>query len=132
MARKLIKVVLMSLGMAVGSSMVQAEPLDNTKAWSQRMVESEMVRFPEAWMMDWDEKPTWDYVHGLNLLGFTRVYEQTGDQRYFDYLKGYYDTLIDDKGNIATYKKEKFNIDMINAGKVLFFLYDQPGDKKYL
>ena len=56
MARKLIKVVLMSLGMAVGSSMVQAEPLDNTKAWSQRMVESEMVRFPEAWMMDWDEK----------------------------------------------------------------------------
>lgn len=132
MARKLIKVVLMSLGMAVGSGMVQAEPLDNTKAWSQRMVESEMVRFPEAWMMDWDEKPTWDYVHGLNLLGFTRVYEQTGDQRYFDYLKGYYDTLIDDKGNIATYKKEKFNIDMINAGKVLFFLYDQTGDKKYL
>ena len=24
-------------------------PLDNTQSWSMRMIESEMVRFPEAW-----------------------------------------------------------------------------------
>ena len=40
--------------------------LDNTKPWSIRMIESEMTRFPEAWQIDWDEKPQWDYVHGLN------------------------------------------------------------------
>ncbi|WP_229681018.1 glycoside hydrolase family 88/105 protein [Alteromonas lipolytica] len=110
----------------------QTGPLDNTKPWYQRMAESEMERFPQAWMMDWDKEPTWDYVHGLNLLGFARVYEKTGDKRYFDYLKGYYDTLIDKDGNIATYRRDKFNIDMLNAGKVLFFLYDQTGDNKYM
>ena len=48
--------------------------LDNTQPWSVRMAESEMVRFPEAWMIDWDEEPQWDYVHGLNLLAFSKLY----------------------------------------------------------
>lgn len=132
MIKQLTRTTLLLLLFVTTAVFGQADPLDNTKPWYQRMVESEMVRFPQAWMMDWDKAPTWDYVHGLNLLGFARVYEKTGDKRYFDYLKGYYDELIDDQGNIATYKTEKFNIDMLNAGKVLFFLYDQTGDQKYM
>lgn len=75
-------------------------------------------------MMDWDKEFIWDYVYGLNLLGFVWVYEKIGDKCYFDYFKGYYDEFIDEQGNIVIYKIEKFNIDMFNVGKVLFFLYD--------
>ena len=132
MIRQVMRTALVALLFITTATAAQTDTLDNTKPWYQRMVESEMVRFPEAWMMDWDKEPTWDYVHGLNLLGFARVYEKTGDKRYFDYLKGYYDELIDEQGNIDTYKREKFNIDMLNAGKVLFFLYDQTGDEKYM
>ena len=132
MIGQVVRKMLVSLLFITTAAGAQTDSLDNTKPWYQRMVESEMVRFPEAWMMDWDKAPTWDYVHGLNLLAFSRVYEKTGDKRYFEYLKGYYDTLIDDQGNIKTYVREKFNIDMINAGKVLFFLYDQTGDQKYM
>ena len=105
--------------------------LDNTQPWSVRMAESEMVRFPEAWMIDWDEEPQWDYVHGLNLLAFSKLYEKTGDQKYFTYIKNYYDRFVNEDGTINTYVRSKFNIDMINPGKVLFFLYDQTGDEKY-
>ncbi|QJR81111.1 glycoside hydrolase family 88 protein [Alteromonas pelagimontana] len=105
--------------------------LDNTAKWSVRMAESEMVRFPEAWMIDWDEEPQWDYVHGLNLLAFSRLYEKTGDERYFKYIKNYYDRFVNSDGSIKTYDINKFNIDMINPGKVLLFLYDQTGDSRY-
>jgi len=105
--------------------------LDNTQPWSVRMAESEMVRFPEAWMIDWDEKPQWDYVHGLNLLAFSKLYEQSGEQKYLDYIKAYYDRFVNEDGTINTYVRSKFNIDMVNPGKVLFFLYDQTGDEKY-
>lgn len=132
MPRIVIKLIVVWLMVLLADSAHAKEVLDNTKPWSERMVESEMVRFPQAWMMDWDEEPTWDYVHGLNLLGFARVYEKTGDGRYLNYLKGYYDTLIDEQGNIATYSGEKYNIDMLNAGKVLFFLYDKTGEQKYM
>lgn len=106
-------------------------PLDNTQSWSMRMIESEMVRFPEAWQIDWDEKPQWDYVHGLNLLAITEVYQDTKDPRLLSYVKGYYDMLVQQDGSIKTYDINKFNIDMINPGKVLFFLYEETGNPKY-
>jgi len=90
-----------------------------------------MVRFPEAWQIDWDEEPQWDYVHGLNLHAISHIYQQTKDLRYLNYVKAYYDLFIDEDGNIKTYDQEKYNIDMINPGKVLFFLYDVTGDNKY-
>jgi len=106
-------------------------PLDNTQPWSIRMIESEMVRFPEAWQIDWDETPQWDYVHGLNLLAITEVYQDTKDPRLLSYVKGYYDMLVQEDGSIETYDINKFNIDMINPGKVLFFLYEETGNPKY-
>ncbi|MCG7814852.1 glycoside hydrolase family 88 protein, partial [Alteromonas sp. MCA-1] len=106
-------------------------PLDNTQSWSMRMIESEMVRFPEAWQIDWDEKPQWDYVHGLNLLAITEVYQDTKDPRLLSYVKGYYDMLVQQDGSIKTYDINKFNIDMVNPGKVLFFLYEETGNPKY-
>ena len=106
--------------------------LDNTAPYSVRIAESEMLRFPQAYMIDWKDKPKWDYVHGLNLLAFSKLYTKTKDQRYFKYIKDYYDTLITKDGSIKTYDIKKYNIDMINAGKVLFFLYDETADTRYL
>ena len=105
--------------------------LDNTKPWSIRMIESEMTRFPEAWQIDWDEKPQWDYVHGLNLLAITEVYKKTKNPDYLRYVEGYYDMLVNEDGSIKTYVKEKYNIDMVNPGRVLFFLYETTGNVKY-
>lgn len=100
--------------------------------WSERMALSEMHRSPESYMIDDRTVAKWDYVHGLVLTGFESLYKKTNDQKYYDYVKAYADKLIDSTGAIATYEMSKYNIDMIEAGKILFNLYEVSKDEKYL
>lgn len=106
--------------------------VSDTLKWSERMALSVMKRHPKAFQIDDKEEPKWDYVHGLVLTGFEKLYEKTGNQNYYNYLKEYVDTLVDSTGTIATYKFSNYNIDMIEAGKLLFKLYDTTKDVKYL
>lgn len=105
--------------------------VSDTLKWSERMALSVMKRNPKAFQIDGKEEPKWDYVHGLVLTGFEKLYEKTGNPIYNDYIKEYVDTLIDSTGTIATYKFTNYNIDMIEAGKLLFDLYDDTKDEKY-
>lgn len=99
--------------------------------WSIWMAESEMQRHPHAYLIDWRTAARWDYTHGLELMAFAKLYQKTGDTRYFNYIKEYVDSLVMDDGTIKTYQQSKYNIDMLNAGKLLFFMYDETGNKKY-
>ena len=103
----------------------------NSPLWSVRMAESEMVRNPALWMVDFVTEKKWNYTHGLMGLAFIKLSEATGDERYFSYAKGFADSLIDKNGNIYKYKKENYNLDQINPGKMLFPLYDRTRDPRY-
>ena len=100
--------------------------------WSVRMANSIMARNSKAFQIDQKEEPKWDYVHGLVLLAFQQLSDKTGDEKYYDYGKTYVDTLVQSDGSITRYKFEDYNIDMINAGKLLFDIYDKTEDAKYL
>jgi unsaturated rhamnogalacturonyl hydrolase len=99
--------------------------------WSVRMAESEMVRNPSIWMVDFVTEKKWNYTQGLMGLAFMRLKEATGDERYYNYAKGYADSLIDENGNIYNYKKDNYNLDQINPGKMFFPLYDRTKDPRY-
>jgi unsaturated rhamnogalacturonyl hydrolase len=73
----------------------------------------------------------WDYEYGLMLNAVDRVWKITGDGKYYDYIKSNVDRFVDDEGNIRTYKIEEYNLDQINAGRILFIMYDKTGDEKY-
>lgn len=100
--------------------------------WSVRMAESEMKRFPSLWMVDFQKEKRWNYTQGLEGLAFLRLSEATGDKRYFDYARGFADSLIDANGRILGYRMSNFNIDQVNPGRMLFILYDRTKDKRYL
>ncbi|MAZ27723.1 MAG: glycosyl hydrolase family 88 [Cytophagaceae bacterium] len=100
--------------------------------WSVRMANSIMKRNTSAFQIDQKKEPKWDYVHGLVLLAFQQLSDKTGDEKYYDYGKTYVDTLVQSDGSITRYKFEDYNIDMINAGKLLFDIYDKTEDAKYL
>lgn len=102
-----------------------------TLPWSVRMADSEMNRNPEPWMIDFRETPKWEYTQGLVLKAILQVWQATGDEKYFRYVKTYYDQFIDTDGNIMTYDLDEYNIDRINPGKVLFSLYQKSGDEKF-
>lgn len=100
-----------------------------TKYYVQ-MAESEMKRNPESWMVDFSPKLKWDYCHGFELQAIYKVWEKTNDKKYFDYVKSYADTIIDENGKIFGYKPQEYNIDRVNPGKMLFLLYDATKDVK--
>lgn len=110
----------------------QADAFQETPCYIQ-MLESEMIRNPEAYTLDFETRPKWNYTHGLVLMAARKVWEKTSDQRYFDYMKTYYDSMIDQDGNILhNYRIENFNIDHIKPGINLFDLYEETGDDRYL
>lgn len=100
--------------------------------WSERMMLSEMKRFPEAWMLDFHKTPKWSYPNGLVLKGAEEVYKKTGKKEYFDYIKGYADEMVNADGSIKTYDIKKYNIDMLNSGNMLLYLYSVDKQDKYL
>lgn len=124
-------VLLLASAFAVHSHATDNRVLDNLLPMPERMAQSEMQRNPQAWSIDWRTYPRWTYTHGLVLLSFAKVYEKTGKIEYFNYIQNYVDSLINEHGDIATYDINKYNIDMVNPGKLLFFMYQQTGKNKY-
>lgn len=102
-----------------------------TDPYYMRMADSEMKRNPESWMVDFSDKIKWNYTHGLEMQAMIRVWEKSGDEKYFNYAKNYADTMINEDGTIKTYRLERYNIDHINPGKILFPIYRKMGDPKY-
>lgn len=106
--------------------------LSNQLKWSERMALSIMKRAPEAWQIDNHPEPKWDYKIGMILTAYEKLYKQTQNQNYFEYIKQYADALIDKNGNFQKFDSQEYSLDFINAGKILFNLYNTTKEKKYL
>jgi unsaturated rhamnogalacturonyl hydrolase len=73
----------------------------------------------------------WTYDHGLVLKGIERVWINTGDKQYFDFIKRGMDHFVADDGTIRTYSQDEYNIDNILPGRNLLFLYKATREEKY-
>ncbi len=122
----------MALAYSGTSVLYPAMAQDKSKtAWSVRMADSDIKRNPEAWMLDFAKKPFWGYCQGLVCLSLQKLWEYNGDIKYYEYVKKYADDLILADGTITTYDKEKYNIDAVNSGKILFAIYGKTKEAKY-
>ena len=73
----LILVIIMSSTISLS-----AQQVDEKLPWSVRMTESEMIRCPESWQLDFQPRLKWDYCHGLELGAMLDVYDTYGDKKY--------------------------------------------------
>lgn len=103
-----------------------------TTPYYVKMADSEMTRNPESWMVDFSTRIKWNYTHGLEMQSILQVAEKTGNEKYFNYAESYADTMVNENGTIQTYNLERYNIDHINPGKILFPIYEKTGKPKYL
>ena len=115
----------------VGIAQVQDSFPKNQKPWSVRMAESEMVRNPESWQVDFQPLLKWDYCHGLELGAMMDVYDRYGDAKFYEYALAYADTMVNEDGTIKKYKLTDYSLDRINSGKMLFRIYEQTKNDKY-
>jgi unsaturated rhamnogalacturonyl hydrolase len=92
--------------------------------WSLRMVESTLQRYRLA-------DARWHYEHGLQVMSIQKAAEVTGEARYMRFVSDWIDTFVQADGNIRTYRVDDYNLDQINAGKLLFGAWERTGDKRY-
>ncbi len=95
-----------------------------TTTWSQRMATSSLNRYSLA-------KSQWHYKDGLLFKAIWHVWLQTNMPRYWQNLTAYVDKYVTASGKIKTYKMEEYNIDQINAGKLLFPIYHATEQERY-
>jgi unsaturated rhamnogalacturonyl hydrolase len=100
--------------------------------WSDKMALTLMKRHPESYMIDDSKKPKWDYVHALVLHSFEELYKKNPDPRYNAYVRGYVDQFVEADGSIKTYEFDKYNIDLVVPGRLLFDVYQTSKEEKYL
>ena len=101
------------------------------KPMSVRMTESEMQRVPESWRLDFKDKIKWDYATGVELEGMLNTYERYGDERIWQYVLAFCDTMVNEDGTIKTYRPHEESLDRIHTAKLFYRVYDKTGEAKY-
>ncbi|MEJ5350178.1 MAG: glycoside hydrolase family 88 protein [Melioribacteraceae bacterium] len=100
--------------------------------WSVKFAESFLARHPGAVTYDsFMTSRKWNYEQGLMLETLRKMFYYTGEQKYFDFIKGNLDQYIDNDGNIKTYKLSEYNIDNIKPAGAVLFVYQITGEEKY-
>lgn len=94
------------------------------RKWSVWMADSVIEKFPKL-------QDKWEYDYGVVCTGIMKVYEDTKEEKYFEYIKTNMDALVDSYGNIKFYDISLHNLDYVNNGKILLFLYEKTNDEKY-
>jgi unsaturated rhamnogalacturonyl hydrolase len=92
--------------------------------WSLAMARTVLGRWPLL-------SRRWHYEPGVVLLAMYRLWQATGQQEYYAYVKHNVDAFVEPEGLIRTYRLEDYNLDQINEGKLLLPLYETSGDERY-
>ncbi len=134
MKKHILPVLLFTFIISFSASVMKADITngsDKGKKWSVRIAESFMNRYPSDKVNDTIYNNKWTYDQGVLQEALRQVYKSTGDKKYYDYIKKSVDLFIQPDGRIATYKFNDFNIDNVNQGKSLLFLYSATKERKY-
>lgn len=108
--------------------------LSQTLPLSQRMADSFMRQHPDSIVIGNNKAARWDYEQGLMMKALERVWNRTGDGRYYAYILNDINQFVQEDGRIRTYKADEFNIDNMPTGRTLLMLgqQTQPGRDKFL
>ncbi len=107
--------------------------IDNSdkKKWSEKLSETAMRIWPDSFTMEGDKVAKWRYDQGVILKGMESVWNASGDGKWFNYIQKCMDFYVQNDGTIKGYRPDEYNIDHVNNGKNLLFLYQVTGKEKY-
>ncbi len=98
---------------------------------AQALAQTAMKMWPDSFSMRAGQPARWSYDQGVILKGIEGIWQATGDKKWFDYIQKSMDHYVREDGTIKGYRPDEYNIDHLNNGKVLLFLYEVTGKEKY-
>ncbi len=72
----------------------------------------------------------WEYSNSIVLGAYEKLYKNTGDEKYLNYMKNHADKYISKDGSLD-YDRSKHDLDKIQPGLLALALYDMTGEEKY-
>jgi unsaturated rhamnogalacturonyl hydrolase len=120
------------LGSVLGFTLILGFPaFTQHHSYAQDLAKTAMSLWKDSFAIASDQVVRWSYDQGVILKGIEGIWNATGDGRWFNYIQKSMDVYVQDDGNIRGYKAGDYNIDNINNGKILLFLYQVTGKEKY-
>ncbi|UOR07625.1 glycoside hydrolase family 88 protein [Hymenobacter aerilatus] len=97
---------------------------------SQRMADAFISWYPDSIVIGNRKTARWDYEQGLMLKALERVWQRSGDGKYFTYIQKDLDQFVQPDGSIRTYKAADYNLDNLATGHALLLLSQVTLPKK--
>ena len=94
---------------------------------ASRLCDTMMQNFKNA--KDLPPEKLFHYHQGVFLSGMMNNYKLTGEEKYYNYIKEWVDSIIQEDGTIDTYDPTR--LDDIQPGILLFPLYERTKEEKY-
>src|SRR6187551_1205437 len=121
---KKLPVLFIALFLLLQSNMAQQKP------YSQQMTQTAMNLWKDSFSMN-GNPARWSYDQGVILKGVEAVWKLYGDPVYYNYIQHSMDHYVREDGTIKDYKRDEYNIDHLNNGKVVMTLYNYSWKPKY-
>jgi unsaturated rhamnogalacturonyl hydrolase len=99
--------------------------------WAVRLARSEMDRRGDRMFYQEGTRARWEYTHGLFSYALVTLGNASGQGDILDYGERLASTFVTPEGQIRTFRKEEYNIDLIPPGRTLYHLYRKTGDARY-
>lgn len=97
---------------------------------SQEMADSFIKRFVDADVIKGvKSKTSIDWQTSYVIFAIEHVWRNTGDERYFNYIKHYVDSHIDENGKLIGFTPDA--LDHFCSAYAFLLMYEQTGDQKY-
>ncbi len=90
--------------------------------WGEQVVESTMTRYTPT------QLGAWTYQRGFYLWGQYRMWQLTGNDQYFDYIREWLDLHVDASGNI---NQDIHSLDNSEPSLINLLMYNETDDEKY-
>ena len=83
-------------------------------------------RYPTA-----DDYPfcSWSYPQGYLLVGLVKLWEVTGERRYYEYIREYCEYHVDAEGHLPRFTAN--SMDAMMTGAILVWMYQQTQEERY-
>ena len=128
MKRRLL-FLFMSLSSLPGFSVSAAIPPPDFR-WSSAVADTFIQRFPDPDSIHWvGQTYHFSWQAGYAMFTLEKLWRQTGEPRYFNYIKRYVDQQVDEHGNIPDFVPTA--LDNFLPGYAILFIYEQTGLEKY-
>jgi unsaturated rhamnogalacturonyl hydrolase len=119
---------LLSLALLAETGAAQTAPAQTTsRPYSQRMADAFISWHPDSIVIGSRKTARWDYEQGLMLKALERVWQRTGDAKYFTYIQKDLDQYVQKDGSIRTYKPDDYLLDNLTTGHAVLLLAQVSG-----